>query len=550
MPASVPIRPRAARGTALLVCLIALAAAGKAVLYDTLDPDTFLHLLAADQLLTDGIGPLVDHQSFASVPQPWTPYSWLAELAMKVIWDAGGYRAAIVVHAVLAAMILALVAAACVAKAPAPDDAWGDPLSEDEDAGNPVYAPPTVSRLAALVATAFAAYLSLPYFSFRPVTAVMVILAACLLLLVRDRRVNERSRSVWLVIPLTVLAVNLHLFALAVPVFVGSFFLGAVWERRGSFEPPDWPEAERRARRYALLLAGTLVACLATPMIQGFPAAFAHMQTDPIVTGPVIAEYQPFYRGGMGAVGVILLGVLMLCTFANRSRLRTGDAILLLVTFALLMRMNRFAPVFAVASAPIFAMTLPRFSDRLLASRVVWALTCLVIGVGVWRVGSDFPGRDVPLEHWVNRHGPDTPGYPCEAAAYVEANVRPIAGRLINEYTWGGYLEWRFRDRFQSLLDGRTQCFSSEFWRLTYLSGHEPRRDFLARVKADAAILPVEHSTFHDALAELGWTRAYSDERAEVLIPPTPPTARAFRPNSPIAPMEAAIDWTEAFFRE
>ena len=85
MSFSVPARRAVAWGFALLVGLVALAAAGKAVLFDTLDPDSFLHLLAADQLLQDGVGPLVDRQSFASVNQAWPPYSWLAELGMKLI---------------------------------------------------------------------------------------------------------------------------------------------------------------------------------------------------------------------------------------------------------------------------------------------------------------------------------------------------------------------------------------------------------------------------------------------------------------------------------
>src|SRR5688572_6749753 len=109
---------RVAVGAALLIVLVALAAGGKAVLFDTLDPDCFLHLLAADQLLTDGIGLLVDHQSFASVPRPWPPYSWLAELGMKLVWDHGGYRGAILTHALTSAALVALIAAACVAKAP------------------------------------------------------------------------------------------------------------------------------------------------------------------------------------------------------------------------------------------------------------------------------------------------------------------------------------------------------------------------------------------------------------------------------------------------
>ena len=67
----------------MLVAMLSLVAAGKAVLFDTLDPDSFLHMLAADQMLHDGIGPIVDKQSFASIQTPWTPYSWLGAMTMK-----------------------------------------------------------------------------------------------------------------------------------------------------------------------------------------------------------------------------------------------------------------------------------------------------------------------------------------------------------------------------------------------------------------------------------------------------------------------------------
>ena len=528
------------------VCLVALVAAGKAVLYDTVDPDCFLHLLAADQLLADGVGPLVDHQSFASVPQAWPPYSWLAELGMKFVWDHGGYRASIVVHAILAAALMALVAAACVVKAPHPfyGEEEGLPDSHIHDTAHPTTLPPAVSRLSAVLATACAAFLCLPYLSFRPVTAGLVLLAVCYLLLVRDRRLAERSRAVWLVVPLTTLTVNIHLFAVASPVFVGCLFLGALWERRASFDPPDWPEADRRAWRYGLLLAGTAVACLATPMIGAIPGAFVHMQSDPIVSSPVIAEYQPFYRGAPGLVAAAIVGLILVCAFLNRRRLRAGESILLLVVLALLMRMGRFAPLFALAAAPILATVLPRFSDRLLGRIPVAAMVAVVLTLGAWRIGAAFPHPGTPLESWVNRHGPDAPGYPCEAADFVEQQVRPLSGRLINEITWGGYLEWRFGDRFQALLDGRTQCFSPELWRLTYLSGHVARKDFLSRIRADAAVLPVDKSVFHDALVELGWTQVYADDRAEVLVPPGGTASRGE------AGVEAAWTWTQALFGE
>ena len=532
---------RVAMGAALFIVLVALAAAAKAVLYDTIDPDCFLHLLAADQLLAEGIGPLVDRQSFASVSAPWTPYSWLAALGMKAVWDAGGYRAAVAVHAVMSAAIVLLVAATCLVRSLTPDD-------ESPDAGprqrDPLYAPPVVSRLSVVGATALAAFLALPYLSFRPVTAAAMLLALVTLLIVRDRRAGERTLAVWCVIPLTVLLVNIHLFAATIPLMVGALLLGALWERRGAFEPPEWPEGDRRAKRCALLLAGTTLACLATPVIRGYPAAVLHLQFDPIVTGPTIAEYQPFYRGPLGAFAAMLIGALVGCAYLNRRNLRAGDVIWLLVAFAILLRVGRFAPIFAVTAAPLLAGALPRLSERALGRPLIWLTAAFVLAAGAWRVGISLPGPDRHFEEWVNRHGPDTPGYPTAAAAFVEQNVRPATGRIINEYTWGGYLEWRLGQRFQTLLDGRTQCFSGEFWRVTYLSGDEPRREFFSRIRADAAILPARRSTFRDALVDLGWRSVYDDGRAEVLLPPQR------RAGADVGPIPPAADWawTAAFF--
>ena len=530
---------RVAMGAALFIVLIALAAGGKAVLFDTIDPDCFLHLLAADQLLTDGIGPLVDRQSFASVPAPWTPYSWLAELGMKWVWDHGGFRAAVIVHACLSAAIMAVVAGTCLVRTRTTDEEPADTLARRR---GPVYDPPVVSRLSVVLATALAAYLSMPYLSFRPVTAAVLLLAVIGLLVVRDRRIGERSAAVWCVIPLTVLMVNIHLFAVTVPLFLGAMFLGALWERRNDFEPPDWPEGDRRAWRTGFLVAGTALACLATPMVKGFPAAVMHLQFDPIVTGPVIAEYQPFYRGGLGVIAALIVGALVLSAYANRRLLRAGDVIWLLLSFVILLRMGRFAPLFAVGAAPVLAVALPRLSERLLGRPAIAGVVAVVLAAGAWRIGMSIPGTGHTLDEWANRHGPDAPGYPTNAAAYVEVNVRPVTGRLINEYTWGGYLEWRLRDRFLALLDGRTQCFSGEFWRLTYLAGDEARRDFFSRIRADAAILPARRSLFRDALTDLGWTSVYSDERAEVLLPPP---RRAEAPADPEARPAAGLgtDW-------
>ena len=96
----------------LMTSLLALFAASKAILFDTLDPDSFWHLRVAEQLQKQGIGPIVDDLSFASIKTPWTPYSWLAELGMKTLWDFGGYRAAIVAQALMMAGLVFFIALA------------------------------------------------------------------------------------------------------------------------------------------------------------------------------------------------------------------------------------------------------------------------------------------------------------------------------------------------------------------------------------------------------------------------------------------------------
>src|SRR6202035_5908931 len=98
---------------------------------------------------------------------------------------------------------------------------------------------------------------------------------------------------------------------------------------------------------------------------------------------------------------------------------------------------------------------LPRFSDRILHRPPVVAILAAVLALCVGRLCVDFPRAGTPLDVWLNRHGPDAPGYPTGAAAYVEQHIPRVSGHLINEFSWGGYLAWRLGGHFQVLVDGR-----------------------------------------------------------------------------------------------
>jgi hypothetical protein len=531
----------------LLIALLALVAGGKAVLYDTLDPDCFWHLRVAAQLHHDGVGPIVDDLSFASIKQPWTPYSWLAELGMKSVWDAGGYRAAIAVTATMQGLIVFLLAMSCLelqatarCRAPWPADEDGFDFGERPVASDDISTRKTVTStryLGAAVATAIGTFLILPYLSFRPVTAAFVLLFTIAWLIARDQRIiqnpggNADARPagragslgdlkplsgggqglVWFVVPLTILLTNIHLFSFFVPAIALAMAIGAVAEKDVV-----------SARRYSQLATATVLACLATPMLPGLlKTLFFYSANDKMVAGPVIAEMQSFARGPMGwvaAVGVV--GMLTIIAFRARW-VKTGQLICIAAVTLLMLKLGRFAPLFALAACPALAATLPGLKDRLLAKPAVILLLGSIVAIGSGRVVRSFPGRSVGLSDWVNRHGKGTPGYPCAAADFLDHSLPHPSGHLINEFSWGGYLAWRLQDKYQVLLDGRTQVYPDSLWQATYLGSDTDCQKFLAGLTADAALVPAGKSLFRHSLIQLGWRSVFKDDRAEVLVPPS-----------------------------
>jgi hypothetical protein len=331
------------------------------------------------------------------------------------------------------------------------------------------------------------------------VTAALLLLAVAAWLLQRDRRMECRSRAVWLLIPLTVLLVNIHLYAIFVPLAVAGLLTGT--------------------RRWAFLLMGTIAACLLTPMLPGVIATAWHYQfSDVMVSGHVIAEMQPFYRGQLGWISAALVLTVLAAGVANRRQLRRCDWMWMAGSAALLIRLGRFSPVFGIFAAPTLAVTLPALSDVVLSRRAVQMLLGLALILGGVRIESAFPRPTVTLSTWINRIGGG--GYPTDAADYVLAHVPARTHRLISEFTWGGYLEWRLGSSWRVLMDGRTQLYSTQFWQTLYLGPADQRKAYLATIAADAAVVPSAGSEFRRSLLELGWKTAWSDARAQVLLPP------------------------------
>ncbi len=534
MSASLAPKPDVRVGFVLLITIVALVAAAKAVLYGPVDPDLFLHLIAADHLWRDGIQPIVDQTSYMSKSQPWTPYSWLAELGMKLIWDTGGHRAGVITYAVLSVAIVGLTAWACRAAQFGTSRATGNlparALSQRENAtgqaacgtqnGVEVPAP---ALFGVAVATAAATFLTLPFLSFRPVTMAFVLMAAIAGLIYRDRARGETTRAVWLVIPLTVVLVNVHLFAILIAGWMGALFTGSLVERWRATDEMK-VDATHRLKRSFALAAGASLACLATPMLPGAIESLLQYQfTDPIVASGMVQEFRPFYLGTMGYVALAIVLAMVAAIVANRRLLRVSDWLTLALASFLLLKMGRMSPVFAIMVAPLFAQAIGGMSDGVLARpalRAVMAILAIIIGV---RVATSLPPRDVLLDDWMTRH---EAGYPVAAVAFLETSVTPHSKRIINDYSWGGYLAWRLAGQYKVLMTGNTTAFPIDLWSRTYFCDDTVRRQTLVEANADAAIIPTKTSPFRNVLVELGWTVAFTDGQASVMVPPTATVAQ------------------------
>ena len=477
-------------GFGLLLGLLAVVAAGKVILADTLDPDCFWHLRVADEIARQSWPhPLIDDLSFASIRQPWTPYSWLAELGMKWLWDAGGFRAAIAVQAGMESAFIVLLGLGALE------------LSRRIH-GQARY-------LASALAAAMGGILSLAYLSFRPVTAALTLLALIGWLLLRDRRMNQQSKAVWMVPPITAVLTNLHFFAIFVPLWTAALLVGDAIDRRAASASPS-----PRLLRGAVLLLLLLAACCMTPLLSGTLRSVLDYSTqDVMVRSGTIAEFRPFYSGIMGNVSAAFVAALWIRVIWHRirqPRINLGEVLWLAGSTILLFLMGRLSPVFAIIAAPAFAAVIPRLSDRILVRPPIVAALAVVLALSAWPVARGFPRPGQSLSLWLNRHGPEAPNYPCLAADFVDRNIPGQTHHLICEWPWGGFLEWRLGDRFQTLMDGRTQLFAPEFWRLAALGSPEQRKKLLAATHADAAVVRAGHGAFGQILTELNWKTVLS----------------------------------------
>jgi hypothetical protein len=224
--------------------------------------------------------------------------------------------------------------------------------------------------------------------------------------------------------------------------------------------------------------------------------------------------------------GVACIG---LVAFARREPFL---AALQLITLIMALTSRRFIPLFVVSSIIPIAMCFAAL--RVIAirrwpaldSRFAYASTALAAAaLGLWLIGDVRFTPDL-LGRWT---ASDVD--PGRAVRYLNALGPPR--RILNDYTWGGYLMLHAPDA-RVFIDGRANTLYDDAHFLNHRAlrrGDESFADRLSNYPADAALLP-RGAAFATALTRLSepWRVVYEDDTAVILLPPDSPLLAVSRP--------------------
>ena len=419
------------------------------------DPDLWWHMAAGRFILDTGSVPQTDPFSFTAAGRPWVAHEWLAEIAIYLIYRAGGYLAPVIVFASLVAAAFWVVFR-------------------------------TVRLLGmgvpgAACITFWAAFMSMGAWNVRPQVFSYLFFAVYLFLLVRSRQ--RRDRWIWAIPAIMVLWVNLHAGYIMGLMILGMFVVGEAINllRVGRSLPPGAQAAGRnlgrglvpRLRflsttlsapgtgflRWAGVTAATLVATAANPQglsILLYPLTYAGTQNASMryITEWQSPNFHDYFFFVFGA------SMMLLMVLPGRRAVDWAVGVPLLVLTAMSLQSARVIPFYALAVAPFLALRLAKpsaastqHSRPLPARRLNWALLALCIAV----LGSTLFISDRA------QLGPQprTVDYPAEGVRYIQQSG--LTGRLFNTYHWGGFVVWSFYPERRAFIDGRADLYGDGF---------------------------------------------------------------------------------------
>ncbi len=458
-----------------------------------LDTDLWWHLRSGEVTWTSAHPLLSDPFSFTRQGQPWINHSWLSQVILYLLFRAGGFPALGGMMALLATASMALVY-----------------LQMDG---------PAALRAFLLV---LAALVTAPLWTPRPqlFSLVLFALLGYLLYLYKWR---QRDHLLW-ALPLMILWSNLHggypLGLMLMGLMLGGEVLNH-WMGNQGQQVLSWASL----RKLALVTVLSVLVVVINPNgVQMWRIPFQTIGMG--VLQNFIPEWASpnFHDLTQQPLLWLLFAVFLAAGLSKRPV--DGSDLLTVVWFGFMacLAVRNYGP-FALAAAPVLSRhawpVVQRLAERIparlrAASKqpapvLQRVLNLSIVAVlGLFALGKLYVTTNPAITTPLIRQS-----YPTGAVEWMQAH--DIRGRVLNEYAWGGYLDWSARD-LQVFVDGRTDLFGDEVvgaW-MTVVQAGNGWQAILNRYDVEYILLQPDRPVV-DQLEMNGWELLYRDD-ASVLF--------------------------------
>mgnify|MGYP000185609570 CR=1 FL=1 len=453
------------------------------------DGDLGRHITVGNYILDTRSIPARDVFSDTRYDAPLVLHEWLSEVVFALAYRAAGLNGVAWLTALLLATIYFVLAVGLRALG--------------------VSAP--LAFLAALAAYLTGMIHQLP----RPHLFSLLLFTFLLILLERYRR-NSRLSVLVFVLPIMILWANLNgAFVLAFFV-LGIYSIGALLERKA-----------RRAAIFLALLGVSFAASFVNPYGVQLPFYVFGFMGNRFLVDNTVEYLSPNFHNisaWMFAAWILFSIVLL-----GRGTTRVSWTHLLVLgawtAFGLYSARNiaNYAQVAALVTAPVAELwlvnILPPARARLenftriapLGAGWLWAIGVVALLISLQANGTRLDARgsgNVFTE----------PTFPVNAVNFLERNLPQ--GKVFNEYTWGGYLEFRLFPSVRVFIDGNNDFFGEALVReyLDIINARDGWQENLARYDVRWVIVPPERAIAKELARSAEWQEIYRDKSAVIWV--------------------------------
>jgi hypothetical protein len=409
------------------------------------DGDTGWHIRTGDLIRQTGQVPHLDPYSFSMAGKPWYAWEWLTDVLYSYLVQGAGLKGLLLFSGILFSFFAGITFRHMVAR------------------GANIFVALLLGLMCVSVGTA--------HLLARPHVWTLAFLPVLMWLIHEDRK--QPSKWIWLVVPWTVLWVNVHGGWLALPVILGIVAAGSGVEAWAAGSGPQHclrGEKWSASRRYSVLAMACVAASLVNPygyqlhvhvlkyMNSSWIKEFVHEFQSPAFRGETMAHFEIALFAG---VAVAVLQMMrrrfvepLLILFWAHSSLESARHMLLYMAVVLpplaeeLMRLwNAWVKGRSKQSVAGIVEQLAQESRYAIARTSVWIVIPWLLLLTPWlpvQWPADFPKDRFPVA-LVTKH------------AELLSSTRVLA-----DDDWGDYLIYRLAPRGKVFFDGRTDFYGAE----------------------------------------------------------------------------------------